>query len=219
MASAYRSVRRLEVAARPVREPQERRAAPRPRWSSSPTSSSARRAWRHGAGDVAEEPGQPGAVDRDRGRAACGTPPRRRRPSPADRSPVAVRRPAVASSQRSASRRRASTPSSLASSPGSTRRSALLSTGRVRITSSGSASSHRRSGRLLSIAGSHRRDRELDQVGGSREVARPPARGGSPRRRSPFCSYHSLARRCSSGDALGLLVEQARRSTSAKRWW
>ena len=133
-----------------------------------------------------------------------------------DRASVAPS--AVAASQRSASRRRASTPSSspLASSAPAY---PTLSTGR--------SADHARRGAPRASA----EQRGLLPAPGASPAR--PARPGPPRARqspaasawriasdgSPCCSYHALARRCSSGTRSGCSSSRCARSTSAKRWW
>ena len=122
-------MRRVEVAVGPVGEAQERGAAPRPRWSSSPTSSSAGRAWvdRARRRPRASGPARPGGWRSTP--ADCGTPPRPRRPSPLGRVPAGR---ATRPSARATARRRAGAPRPPRPrrGPAAHRHSASLSTGR-----------------------------------------------------------------------------------------
>ena len=208
MHSAYARVRRLEVPARPGREPQERRGRCRARGgrprgrgrapagrarcvpATSPSTSACPARW------TATDAGS-----RRNSSSSTTTMPGGRSPGP---------RPSadMASSHRSASRRRASTPS-ISPVDSSDPAYALLSTGRTRSSSSGSASSQRRSVRLLPAPLQRRAPPARPGPPRARSPRRP-ARGRIASARSPFCSYHSLARRCRSGTTLGLLVEQAR---------
>ena len=128
--------RRVEVPARPVRESQE--GGGRSAREMVVLAGEVQRApgVRHRARDITPDQGRAGAVHRDRGRQRAERRPRRRRPSRP--------RSAVGSSHRSACRSRTSTPSKSPRTMSEPTRP-TVSTGRTRNSSSGSASSQRRS--------------------------------------------------------------------------
>ncbi len=206
MAIGVPAVRRIEVPARPEREAQERGGRSTSEMVVLADEVERAAGMGHRAGHIAEEPGQSGTVDGDRTPAARGTPAsstttiadgRASVRSRLGRGPASARRPAGAPRRPRVSPRTRSDPAY-----------PLLSTGRTRISSSGSASSQRRS------VASWRARRVAGIASSTRSAARskswPAIAWRIASDRSPFCSYHSLARRCSSGNVLGLLVQQAR---------
>ena len=201
---------------RPVREPQQCRRRCPPEVVVAPARSSARRACVDGAGHVAEHQRLPGAVHGDRGGKRRGTRPRRRRPCPSAGPDVRGHPPPLASSHRSASRRRLDA----VDLAGGQQRSG------VPVAEHGPDPEQRRRGAPRSSAAASPPGGCCCMAGiasSTRSAARSKSSAASAWRiasdRSPFCSYQSLARRCSSGTWSGCSSSRRARSTSAKRWW
>ena len=162
----------------------------------------------------------PGPGRRDRWRSqpgAGGIPPRPRRPSRAlaRRPPVFLPgrvEPSLGLAQTVRRRRRAVRCS------GGLPRNATPSTGRTRMTSAGSASSHAEDDCFLAGL-AHGRDRQLDRGRRLARNRRRPGRGGSPRTARHAASNQSLARRCRIGTRSGCSSSRWARKTSANRWW
>ncbi len=213
-AVGIRAVRCVEVAGRPVRESQERHRRPAARVVVRADKVEGLLGEGDAAGHVAEEPGQSGTVDGDRRRKRAEIDPRPRRPSRAASQGPPLS-PLIAASHRSTSCRRDSTPSTSLR----TRRdpaNALLSTGLTRIDSSAVPPASDAASPPVAAGASP------GSASSMRSAARPKS---SPARawrmasdRSPFCSYHSVARRCSISARPGSSSSRRARSTSANRW-
>ena len=200
------AVRRIEVAVAPVGEPRRPAAAPRPRWSSAPARSSARRACVRAPATSPRSRASPARyIAISVGRRRNPSRPRRPCPPAGPGSPLAPAwRPATARRRC----RRASTPLDLAGGherPDEADAQHRPDAGpRRRAAPRASAAASPPAGAWRS-AGSC----QLDQVGRALEVL--GGQGVLDRLgRSPFRSYQSLARRCSAGTTVGLLVQQAR---------